>query len=274
MTSGRSDDDNRRRLALVVAYDGIGYAGFQWQANAPTIQGELETAIQKLTGEPTRIRGASRTDAGAHACRQVVDFLTGKPYRSEVFYRALNHHLPDSIRVLQVAAVPLAFHSRRSAAWRSYRYRILNRATPSPLLRHSHYWTPAHLDLTAINRAAKHLLGVRDFRQVALGHPPDRSAVRRVHHWHAHRNAANANIIAIDCQANGFLRHQIRRINAILLEIAQGRLPPHAIADALAGRPTGHRHIRTLPAHGLCLTAVHYPEYHHLLKVTNHDETH
>ena len=258
-----------RRIALTVAYDGTGYAGFQWQANAPTIQGELETAIGRLIGEKVRLRAASRTDAGAHANGQVVDFTTARPYGCAVFLRALNHYLPPAIRVLTAADAPPEFHARRSATRRCYRYRILNRRQPAPLLRHSCCHIAEPLNLAAMRQAAASILGIRDFRWLIPQHPAERSAVRVVQQWQVMRDAGNADIIIIECSANGFLRHQIRRVNAILVAIGRGTLPIHALAEELAGRnptsgPTSQ--IADLPAHGLCLESVHYPEYDHLLK--------
>ena len=274
MTSESAAEQGVRRIALVVAYEGTDYAGFQLQAAAPTIQGELETAIARLTGAPARIRGASRTDAGAHACGQVVDFTTGSNLTPSVFQAALNHYLPDAIRVVAASDAPPEFHSRRSAARRDYRYSILNRAIPSPLLRRTHHTEPAPLDLSAMQRAAASLLGIRDFRRIATGHPADRSAVRMVHCWEVSRRSGNPDVIVIDCAANGFLRYQIRRVNAVLVEIGKGKLPIHAMADALAGRAPNQRQTATLPAKGLCLRSVHYPKYDHLLKVANYHETH
>ena len=274
MTSQCNDAENCRRIALTVAYDGTNYAGFQLQAGTPTIQGELESAISRLTGAATRIRGASRTDAGAHACGQVVDFITDKPYGTDVFLRAVNHYLPDAIRAIRVDAVPHGFHARRSATRRVYQYTILNRTTPSPLLRNTHHRVPEPLNLPAMAQAARSLTGIRDFRRIATRHPAQRSAVRWVYEWQVLQNPANEDVIVIKCAANGFLRYQIRRVNAVLIEIGRGRQPIHAMAEALAGRSPVPRQIPTLPAHGLCLMSVHYPEYDHILKVTNHDETH
>ena len=274
MTSERTADHAVRRIALVVAYEGTDYAGFQLQGNAPTIQSELETAIGRLTGTPTRIRGASRTDSGAHACGQVVDFSTESRHATSVFRAALNHYLPDAVRVLAASDVPAEFHSRRSAARRDYRYSILNRAIASPLLRRSHYLEPTPLDVAAMQRAANSLLGIRDFCQIATGHPVDRTAVRLVHRWDVSRRSDTSDVITIDCAANGFLRYQIRRANAVLVEIGKGKLPIHAMAEALAGRMPNQGQIVTLPANGLCLRSVHYPQYDHLLKVANYHETH
>lgn len=269
MTAQRAADEPERRVALVVAYEGGDYAGFQLQADAPTIQRELERAIARLTGETVRVRAASRTDSGAHALGQVVDFTTRCVHLPDVIRSAMNHYLPDAIRVLVASDVPPEFHARRGATRRDYRYSILNRPIPFPLLRRTHHLEPWPLDLTAMQRAADSLLGIRDFRQIATGHPADRSAVRRVYQWEVKRHPAEPDVVTIDCTANGFLRHQIRRANAVLAEIGKGRLPVHAMADTLAGRILQQRQIATLPAKGLCLQRVHYPEYDHLLKVAN-----
>ncbi len=273
MTSQRTVEATQRRIALVVAYEGTQYAGFQLQANVPTIQGELEQAFNRLTGEDTRVRGASRTDSGAHAIGQVIDLVTVSMHRTDVIEAAMNHYLPDDIRVVAAREVPEEFHARRSAARRDYRYSIVNRPVPSPLLRRTHHAEPAPLDLDAMQMATRGLLGIRDFRQIATAHPADQSAVRQVFQWDVKRQSDDRDVIAIDCAANGFLRHQIRRANAVLVEIGKGRLPIHAIADALSGRTQKLHNIPTLPAKGLCLRSVHYPEFNHLLKVASYHET-
>lgn len=273
MTSQRTVEAAPRRIALVVAYEGTQYAGFQLQADVPTIQGELERAFNRLTGENARVRGASRTDSGAHAICQVVDLATGSTHETHVVTAAMNHYLPDDIRVIKATEVPEEFHARRSANRRNYRYSIVNRPVPSPLLRRTHHEEPSPLNLDAMQTAAHSLLGIRDFRQIATAHPAEQSAVRQVFQWDVRRQSDDRDVIVIDCAANGFLRHQIRRANAVLVEIGKGRLPRHAIADALAGRTQRLHNIPTLPAKGLCLQHVHYPEFNHLLKVTSYHET-
>ena len=273
MTSQNTGDEAQRRIALVVAYEGTEFAGFQLQAGVPTIQGELERAFNRLTGEPARVRGASRTDSGAHAVGQVVDLATDTTHETDVVVAAMNHYLPEAIRVITAHDVPGNFHARRSATRRDYRYSIANRPVPSPLLRRTHHAERVPLDLEAMQMAANSLLGIRDFRKIATAHPADQSAVRQVFRWDVKRQADDRDVIIIDCTANGFLRHQIRRANAVLVEIGKGKLPIHATADALAGRTENLHGIATLPAKGLCLRSVHYPEFNHLLKVATYHET-
>jgi tRNA pseudouridine38-40 synthase len=275
MTSENALMETGRRVALVVAYEGTDYAGFQFQVGSPTIQNELETAIGKVTGARSRIRGASRTDAGAHASGQVVDFITGSELDPRTLVAALNFYLPESVRVSSARDVPLEFHSRFDASYREYRYSILNREIASPLLRRTHHLETEIIDLDRVRQAATSLLGIRDFRRISTGYPADRSAVRKVLRWEIKRHPSNPDVITIDCAASGFLRHQIRRANAVLLEIGKGKLPIHAMAETLAGREHNQGHIRTLPAKGLCLKSVHYPDYDHIFgpKVEDKHET-
>ena len=236
----------------MVEYQGTGYAGFQLQVGQPTIQGELEKALAQFTGQPIRIRGASRTDSGTHAKGQVVDFLTSTQHPLEKFVLALNYHLPEDINVVEAHRVDDEYNSRRCALSRTYRYSILNRLAPSPLRRHSHYWIRENLDIETMAEAAQLLVGVHDFRALAAGHPQGRSAVREVMRWEIEKSEDN---IVIECEATGFLKQQIRKANGILTEIGRGRFPVNKVTQALAGDVSG---TPLLPAHGLCLISVKY----------------
>lgn len=244
-----------RRLSLIVEYDGTNYKGFQLQRGQPTIQGELETGLAKFTGEHIRVRGASRTDSGAHAKGQVVDFLSASVHPLEQFTRALNYYLPRDIVVQAVRRVSLEFNSRRDATSRVYRYNILNRPWPSPLRRHTHFTFGGELQVTSMESAARSLVGIHDFRALAAGHPPEKSAVRQVYRWDVWREG---DTIIIECEANGFLRHQIRRVNALLIETGRGR-PESIVSDVLSGKLDPVTLAPVLPAHGLCLMKVIYP---------------
>ncbi len=252
-----------RRLALVVEYEGAEYAGFQLQAQESTIQGELEKALYRLTGENIRVRGASRTDSGAHALGQVVDFETASSYAPETFVRALNYYLPADIRIIHAAQVDLSFNSRRDALSRTYRYRILNRPRPSAIWRRDSHWIAEPLTVEYMNQAAKDLAGVHDFRPFAPTYPADRSAVRRVDRWDVAPSQDDQDIINITCEASGFMQHQIRRTNAALVAVGKGNLPVGAIHDILKDQAAGATGISieaipTLPAKGLCLVEVKY----------------
>lgn len=252
-----------RRLALVVEYEGTNYAGFQLQASEPTIQGEIEQALFRFTGEEVRIRGASRTDSGAHALGQVVDFCSGSRFPAETFPRALNHYLPDDIRIVKAARVGHEFHSRRDAVGRVYRYKILNRPWPSALRRRQCHWVRETLTVERMDQAAQDLLGQQDFRPFSPSHPFDKSAVRHVREWRVSKSSEDPEVITITCESNGFMQHQIRRTNAVLVEIGKGNLPVDAIKTVLAQNESKEANLilasaPTLPAKGLCLVEVRY----------------
>ena len=249
---------NIQRLALVVEYDGTNYKGFQLQSVHPTIQGEIESGLAKFTGERIRVRGASRTDAGAHARGQVVDFLTASGHALESFPKALNYYLPQDIKVQSASQVPLDFNSRRNATSRTYRYNILVAPWPSPLRRTTHYWVRQELLVSDMAQAAQSLVGVHDFRALAAGHPKDKSAVRIAYRWDVWQEA---DTVIIECEANGFLRHQIRKANSILVQVGLGNYPESpesAVIECLKGEPANRVKAPILPPHGLCLMQVKY----------------
>ena len=232
--------------------------GFQLQSGQPTVQGEIEKSLERFTGESIRIRGASRTDSGAHARGQVVDFLTRSAHPVDRFPKAMNYYLPEEIKVLAAQEVPLGFHARRAATSRIYRYQILNRTWGSPLRRQTHFWVREELQVARMSAAARGLVGTHDFRVLAASHPPDKSAVRNVYRWDVWKQE---DTVIIECQGNGFLRHQIRKANALLVQVGKGRYPESIVSDVLNGRVLWNDICAPVPAHGLCLMEVKYPTF-------------
>ena len=248
-------DPFSKRIALQVEYEGTRYMGFQFQPEQPTIQGEIEKAIHQLTGETTRIRGASRTDSGVHAYGQIVDGLIKDKYCIRTVQKALNHYLPSDIKVINAYDVYESFHSRRDAQSRIYRYQILNRSDPSPLRRRTHYVIQEPLDDSRMSQAAKDMVGSHDFKQFTKGLNNYTSTIRQIFRWDVQRNG---DIITIECEGNGFLRQQIRRANAILIEIGKNKWPDTSIKDTLEDKFKKGKSHTVLPALGLCLMEVKY----------------
>ena len=244
-----------RRIVLKLEYEGTDYSGFQWQSNAPSIQGEVERAIKELTGEVIRIRGASRTDAGAHAKGQVVDFLTHALYTTETFLKALNWYLPPAIKVREVWQVSPDFNSRKNAVSRVYRYTVVNARSASAILRGFSHWVREPLDVDRMREAAGSLVGVHDFSALAASLPPDRSGIRTVYRWDIRREEE---MVLIDSEANGFLPHQIRRTNGLLMQIGLGRMNQDVIRGIVEGEIPELLNCPAVPAKGLCLMKVNY----------------
>jgi tRNA pseudouridine38-40 synthase len=243
----------RRRVIAVIEYDGTDYLGFQLQAKGRTIQGEVERALAEVTRKETRVVGAGRTDAGVHAVGQVISFVPQWRHSLPELQRAMNALLPEDIAVHQMAWVADDFHPRFGAVSREYRYTILNQSVRSPLARRfaHHYLKP--LDVEAMTRAAKCLVGSHDF--ASFGRPPQgENTGRRVYRAECTRQDQ---FIYFDIVANAFLYRMVRSIVGTLLLVGIGELSPERFEEILqagdrrrAGPPA--------PAHGLCLMRVNY----------------
>ncbi len=243
------------RLALLVEYDGADYHGFQYQANARSIQEELEKAIHRFTGERVRVKGAGRTDAGVHARGQVVAFDTGAAHPEAVFLRALNHHLPRDIVVRRVQRVPDSFDPRRMATSRRYSFTIDNGPVRSPLTRRTSHHVETPLDVARMRRAARHFLGRHDFARFA-GRPDraDASTVREITEFTVRQDGR---MVVLEVQGGSFLPHQVRRMAGALVDVGHRRTTPGQVKDMLDGKEAGAV-AGSLPPQGLCLLRVEY----------------
>lgn len=246
------------RLALIIEYEGTCYSGFQYQVNAPSVQGELEKAIKQFTNEDTRVRAAGRTDAGVHAKGQVVVFDTGSGHALSTFRRALNHYLPDDIAVKAAYKVLDGFDPRRHALRRAYRYTVLNSEAPSPLVRRTALHVDRPLDAARMGRAAGMFVGEHDFSRFAgpLEHE-EASTVRLVYESAVRRSG---DIVAYDVTGSAFLPHQVRRMAGALVDIGRGNLSEAELQDMIDGKAT-EAVAHALPPHGLCLVEVTYENF-------------
>jgi tRNA pseudouridine38-40 synthase len=245
------------RLALVLEYDGTNYFGFQWQANAPTIQDELEKALEKLTGEKLRVAASSRTDAGVHARGQVVSFKTSSSLPLEAFVHGLNYHLPEDIAVKSAHQVSDSFLVRSMSISREYRYSILNNKTRSPITARFAHRVAGELDVEAMNRACQTLVGIRDFASFTsdIGDIKEKSTVRQVYQAKVTRDG---DIIVFNVVANAFIRHQIRSTAGALVQVGLSKMSEAEFISILEAKKPGLAGP-TLPAGGLCLIRVNYP---------------
>lgn len=248
-----ADDVDRPKLALLLEYDGTAYHGFQAQRRLPTIQGELEQALHRLTNKHIRIRGAGRTDAGAHARGQVASFATRSTMALRAYLGGLNHYLPPDIAVLAVARVGPDFDARWSARSRVYRYLILNRSRPSPLWRNRALRIGAALDTQAMARVAVGLKGRRDMRCfVATSGLP--STTRTVYRAEVGKTGE---LVHFEMECNGFLPHMMRNLVAALVKVGTGNMSEDAFRVMAEGRGPVWRGA-SAPAHGLYLMRVNY----------------
>ena len=245
------------RVALTIEYEGTCYRGFQRQANAPTIQDELERAIERLTGERARVKGAGRTDAGVHAEAQVIAFDTEAEHSTDTFVSALNHYLPDDIAVKAARAVEENFDPRRHALSRTYRYSILNSRTPSPLMRRFTCHIRETLDVDRMHSAAALFIGEHDFRRFAAPLPEgNTNGVRAIYDASVERQD---DVITLRVTGSAFLQHQVRRMAGALVDIGRGKLTADDLQAMIDNRRTD-KVAHSLPAHGLCLVRIEYNE--------------
>lgn len=246
------------RIVLIVEYDGSRYCGFQLQASLPTIQGEIEAALERLTGDRTRVTAASRTDSGVHARGQVVSFRTSSPLAAETFIGGLNYYLPRDIAVKAVYRVGDSFNVRRQAISREYSYYILNSPTRSPIKAGFSHLVRGELDTKAMNQAAQTIIGEHDFASFASSLGPEiKSTQRRVYQA---RVAREGQLVVFNIVANSFLPHQVRNTAGALIRVGRGKMTAAEFSSIMEARKPGLAGPAA-PACGLYLIKVNYREH-------------
>lgn len=252
-----------RLLRLLVEYDGAHLAGWQRQGGQATVQGALEEALCRITGEPHAlldVRAAGRTDAGVHALGQVVTFHTQHALEARRFAPALNHHLPASIRVHCAQEAPEGFSARRDAMGKTYRYSLYVGAHPSALLGLRAWHVRRRLDCEAMAEAAHALEGPHDFESFRHAHCDAPHARRVLHEVRVQplEPFGAGRLMHITLVGDAFCRHMCRIIAGTLMEVGAGRRTAAGMADILAARDRRRAGV-TAPGHGLTLVRVHYP---------------
>lgn len=245
------------KVVLILEYNGANYHGSQYQANAPTVQGEIEKALQKLTGEKIRVKMASRTDAGVHAAGQVVSFRTDSVLPLDAFVDGLNHYLPGDIAVKEAFRAEDNFDVRRRAIRRTYKYYVLNSATRSPIRQGFSSRVTGGLDVAAMQRACQALIGRHDFASFVSSAETARQK-RTVRDIFKAEITQDGDMIALEMVANSFLPHQVRNTVGSLIKVGQGKITVEEFYRIIAAKTPGLAGP-TAPADGLCLVRVDYP---------------
>ena len=248
------------RFRLLIEYDGRPYAGWQRQADLPTVQAALETAIGKFSGEAVTLRGAGRTDAGVHASGQVAHCDLSGHWTEKAVRDAANAHLRqagETVSVLAAEKVPESFDARFSALARHYRYTILNRRAPPALERGFVWWVPKPLDAEAMADAAKHLLGRHDFTTFRSAHCQANSPLRTLDRLDVLRQGDR---IAFVASARSFLHNQVRSMVGSLKRVGEGGWSAADLKAALDARDRKRCAGLAVPE-GLCLEKVDYPPF-------------
>jgi tRNA pseudouridine38-40 synthase len=244
-----------RVLRLVLAYDGTEYAGWQVQPDAPTVQGVVTRAARALLGPDTRVIGASRTDAGVHALRQVASVRTAGALAASAVMGALNAALPRDIRVIAACEAAPGFDARRSATGKRYGYLLDTGPVPNPLLRR-YAWHVSRLgDVTAMRRALRLLGGRHDFSAFRAAAGRGASPVCTVRALHVVRRRDR---LAVLISADRFLHHMVRNIVGSAVAVGCGSRDPAWLGAVLASGDRAQAGP-TAPPQGLALLRVLYP---------------
>lgn len=247
----------KRKIVLILEYNGTNYFGFQWQQDKPTVQDEIEKALWRLTKEKLRVISASRTDTGVHAKGQVVSFRTTSELSPKTFVSGLNHYLPKDIAVKEAYQVAGSLNIRKEAISREYKYYILNRKTRSPLAEDFSHLVKEALDVDAMNSACLVLLGEHDFISFASALSASRlkNTVRRVYEARVQREGE---IVVFTIVANSFLPHQVRNTVGSLIRVGLGRMSIAGFKK-IVGAKKPALSGPAAPASGLHLIKVNYP---------------
>ncbi len=244
----------KKRVKLIVAYDGTNYNGWQVQPNGVTIESELNRHLSELLGEEIRVIGASRTDAGVHARGNVAVFDTTARMPADKISYAMNTRLPADIRIQESCEVAPDFHPRFCKTVKTYEYKICNRRFPDPCSRlYSlfYYWD---LDEKRMRQAADQLVGTHDFTSFCTNKPEITDHVRTICSLDVTREGE---MITVRVRGNGFLYNMVRIIVGTLLRVGSGMMEPDEIPEILAAHDRG-RAGETAPAHGLTLVDIKY----------------
>jgi tRNA pseudouridine38-40 synthase len=246
-----------QNLAMLLAYDGSGFMGWQVQPHGPSVQGRIEEALRTITRREVKVYGSGRTDAGVHALNQVANFRLPPGQDLAKLRASLNGLLGPAISVKAVVPVAERFHARHSALGKHYRYQLFNRPYPPVFRRHGTWWIKLPLRLEAMRAAAAPLLGEHDFSAFRARHCEAPHPVRTLQRLEVVPREAPDCTLSIELEANGFLQHMARILTGTLVDVGLGKLAPQDVPGILA---SGRREQApaTAPAGGLHLVRVHY----------------
>jgi tRNA pseudouridine38-40 synthase len=244
------------RARLVVAYDGGQFHGFAENEGVRTVAGALREAIETVVRAPVELAGAGRTDAGVHARGQVVTLDVPDGTDLDRLQRSVNRMCGPAVVVRSIAVAPDDFHARFSAAWRRYRYTVLNARWPDPLLARTAWHVPVPLDLDAMRLGCDPLIGEHDFTSFCRQPKGDDGPlVRRVldASW-----TRNDDLFVFEIRATAFCHQMVRSIVGTLVDVGEAKRHAGEILAMLRARDRAVAGP-VAPPHGLVLEEVGYP---------------
>ncbi len=245
-----------KNIKLTIEYDGKEFGGWQKQPAKLNIQGEIERAIEEVTGEKVDLIASGRTDAGVHALGQVANFKLEKEFPIDKIPYALNSKLKKSIRIKSAEEVPEKFHSRYTCKKKTYKYVINNSVQGTAIFRNLQYHFPEKLDEVKMNEAAKYLIGEHDFKSFKASGTSSKSSVRTIYDAKVTRSGE---IVTIELTGNGFLYNMVRIIAGTLVDVGTYKIEPKDVKTILEAKDR-LKAGKTLPPTGLYLVSVEYED--------------
>ena len=264
-------------VKLTLAYDGTGFFGYELQPGKRTIRGELEQALKQLYKTPVKLYSSSRTDAGVHALGNVISYTPPAQIDVSRLPEAINSLLPGDIRVVGSRVIgsrnppktprpqdpKTLFNARFDAKSKTYEYLIFNGRIMPPAIRKVAWQVKPKLNLTAMKKAAKYLVGKHNFSSFCAAGSDDKDFVRTIRSF-VIRNSSfviwdSCKLSVVSCKlvGDGFLYKMVRNLVGTLVEVGLGQREPEAVKEILLARDR-RRAGKTAPAHGLCLVQVDY----------------
>lgn len=228
--------------------------GWQKQPNKLNIQGEIERAIEAITGEQVDLTASGRTDAGVHALAQVANFKTNSTLPIEKFAVAINSKLKKSIRIQKAEEVEERFHSRYNCKQKTYRYIINNGEQGSAIYRNLEYYVPVKLNVEEMKKAIKYFEGEHDFKGFKASGTSSKSSVRNIYKTNIIEEGER---IKIELTGNGFLYNMVRIISGTLVDVGLGKIKPEEIPSIIESKDR-KKAGKTLPPYALYLVKVEY----------------
>jgi tRNA pseudouridine38-40 synthase len=241
-------------IRLDLAYDGTDFHGWARQPDVRTVEGEVETALGRVFGQPPRLSVAGRTDAGVHAQGQVASFFAPEDLQPERVQRMLNGLFAPEVVVLRATRASQGFDARHSATGREYRYRINTAPLPDPFTARFEWQHPKHFAVGGMRRAAKLLEGEHDFASFCRAPDDGGTTVRHLRRLSVSSSDGRIEVRAV---ANAFLHQMVRSLVGTLIAVGEGKLGPDAMPEVLAAKDRAAAGP-VAPPHGLTLVRVSY----------------
>ena len=243
-----------QRIKLKIQYDGNNFVGWQRQRTGRSVQQEIESAIEKLTGEKTEITGSSRTDAKVHALGQVAHFDTNSSIPPQNFKFALNDILSDDIRIISSQKVASNFNARFDVKKKTYVYFLCKCEIENPIFRKYMAFTKYDLDLNKMKKCSNLFLGEHNFKGFCSSKAQAKTFERTIESCSIKKNG---NIIKFVITGNGFLQHMVRIIVGTLVDVGRGKLSMQDVEDALNNGDRS-KSGKTMEPQGLYLKRIYY----------------